>query len=70
MCRFRFQGFDSFLSQQYYEFSRVLLFLFHVSHLVVVYNPGHVFDLSYVQLFKAIDACRYSTSIYILTSPE
>ncbi len=53
-----FQGFQGFLADRSMEFARALLFLFHAAHLVVLYHPGHSFDLSYVQLFKAVDAFR------------
>ncbi|XP_043230940.1 protein SMG8-like isoform X2 [Amphibalanus amphitrite] len=45
-------------SELRYSAARALLLLFSVSHLVVLHHPNHVFDLSYIPLFLAIDACR------------
>lgn len=41
------------------NFARYLLFLFHISHIVVLSHPGSTFDTSYIQYFKAIDSLRY-----------
>ncbi|XP_037082118.1 protein smg8-like [Pollicipes pollicipes] len=51
-------GFLTCWSELRYSAARALLFLFSVSHLLVLYHPSHVFDLSYIQMFLAIDACR------------
>lgn len=40
------------------ESCRALALLFHLCHIVVLSSPTHVFDLGYLQLFKAIDAFR------------
>ena len=52
------QGLLTVWSELRYSAARALLFLFSVSHLVVLHHPNHVFDLSYIPLFLAIDACR------------
>ncbi|CAG9771301.1 unnamed protein product [Ceutorhynchus assimilis] len=36
-------------------FSRHLLFLFYVSHIIILSHPGSTFDTSYIQYFKALD---------------
>nr|CAG4637663.1 EOG090X02WG [Chydorus sphaericus] len=38
--------------------TRHLLFLFLVSHIVVVTNPNSNFDLNYIQLFKTLESVR------------
>ncbi|CAH1122260.1 unnamed protein product [Ceutorhynchus assimilis] len=38
------------------EFSKYLLFLLYVSHIIIVSHPGSSFDTSYIQYFKAVDA--------------
>ncbi|CAH0582896.1 unnamed protein product [Chrysodeixis includens] len=40
------------------ESCRAIALLFHLCHIVVLSSPTPVFDLGYLQLFKAIDACR------------
>lgn len=40
------------------SFCRYLLFLFYVSHIVVLSHPGASFDTSYIQYFKALDLLR------------
>lgn len=37
---------------------RVIALLFHLCHIVVLSSPTPVFDVGYLQLFKAIDAFR------------
>merc|ERR1712168_507476 len=38
--------------------ARALLFIFSVSHLIVVSNPGSRFDINLVRLFRHLDAIR------------
>ncbi|KAL4704775.1 hypothetical protein ACJJTC_018286, partial [Scirpophaga incertulas] len=38
---------------------RTMALLFHLCHIVVLSHPTPVFDMGYLQLFKAIDAYRY-----------
>ncbi|XP_059054514.1 nonsense-mediated mRNA decay factor SMG8 [Achroia grisella] len=42
--------------------------LFHLCHIVVLSSPTSVFDLGYLQLFKAIDAYRNELSEHAATS--
>ena len=50
--------FHSFMAEAEFEAARALLFLFSVSHLIIVNNPGSRFDLSLVRLFRNLDAIR------------
>ncbi|XP_066261419.1 nonsense-mediated mRNA decay factor SMG8 [Euwallacea similis] len=38
------------------SFCRSLLFLFYVSHIIILSHPGISFDTSYIQYFKALDS--------------
>ena len=38
--------------------ARALLVLFHISHIIIVTNPGHTFDYSYIHLFRALEIVR------------
>lgn len=40
------------------ESCKAIALLFHLCHIVVLSSPTPVFDLGYLQLFKAIDAYR------------
>lgn len=40
------------------SFARSLLLLFYISHVVILSQPGHIFDVNYVQYFKAADNLR------------
>lgn len=53
-----FQGFLTVWTDLKYKYARAVLFLFLVSHVLIVAHPVHVFDLSYIQLFKAVDSVR------------
>ncbi|XP_015514721.1 protein SMG8 isoform X1 [Neodiprion lecontei] len=44
------------------KYSRALLVLFHVSHVLILTHPTHSFDYSYVHLFRALDVVRQKTS--------
>ncbi|CAG9862883.1 unnamed protein product [Phyllotreta striolata] len=37
-------------------FARYLLFLFHVSHIIILSHPGSTLDTNYIQYFKAMDS--------------
>lgn len=52
------KSFLSFWSGRRYEHALSLLFLFHVSHILVCCQPGHTFDISYIHLFKSLDNLR------------
>ncbi|XP_033100285.1 protein smg8-like isoform X2 [Anneissia japonica] len=39
-------------------FARALIFLFVTCHLIVVVHPTSVFDISYVQMFRQVEAAR------------
>lgn len=40
------------------EVSKSLLLMFHLCHVIILSSPTSVFDLGYVNLFKAIDSLR------------
>ncbi|KAK6633972.1 hypothetical protein RUM44_004579 [Polyplax serrata] len=44
-----------------HEYARALLFLFSISHIMVVCHPVPVFDLNYLHLFRALDTVRAKT---------
>jgi len=52
------QGFLHCFSDLRNTATRHLLFLFLVSHIVVVTNPNSNFDLNYIQLFKTLESVR------------
>lgn len=41
-----------------YSHTRALLFIFSVSHIVVLAHPSTSFDISYIRLFKTLDTIR------------
>lgn len=40
------------------SYARALLLLFHISHIVILSQPGNSFDINYVQIFKSLDNIR------------
>ncbi|KAG7212648.1 hypothetical protein KM043_012931 [Ampulex compressa] len=44
------------------KYARALLVLFHISHVIVLNHPTHIFDYSYVHLFRAMDIVRQKVS--------
>lgn len=40
------------------SYARALLLLFHISHIVILSQPGYTFDLNYLQIFKSLDTIR------------
>ncbi|XP_023316566.1 protein SMG8 [Trichogramma pretiosum] len=40
------------------KYSRALLTLFHISHILILTHPTHTFDYSYIPLFKALEIVR------------
>ncbi|XP_011865598.1 PREDICTED: protein SMG8 isoform X1 [Vollenhovia emeryi] len=44
------------------KYARALLVLFHISHVMVLTHPTHIFDYSYVHLFRAMDIVRQKIS--------
>lgn len=40
------------------SYARALLLLFHISHIVILSQPGNSFDINYVQIFKSLDTIR------------
>ncbi|ROT82205.1 putative protein SMG8 isoform X2 [Penaeus vannamei] len=46
-------------------YARSLLVLFSVSHLLLLCHPTHVFDISYIHLFRTLDAIRSKAQNYI-----
>ena len=59
MTKFPFQGFQKFLATRAFSGCRLLLFLLHCCHVLIMYQPNHVFDTQYAHLFKALDSVRY-----------
>ncbi|XP_053213180.1 nonsense-mediated mRNA decay factor SMG8-like isoform X2 [Panonychus citri] len=53
-----FQNFTDFT----FKTAKILLFLFIISHIVVIVNPTPHFDLNYLQLFRLLDITRIKTS--------
>ena len=51
-------SFHSFMAEAELAAARALLFIFSVSHLIVVSNPGSRFDINLVRLFRNLDAIR------------
>ncbi|KAJ8687988.1 hypothetical protein QAD02_023783 [Eretmocerus hayati] len=47
------------------KYSRALLALFHLSHVIVLSHPNHSFDYSYVHLFRALDTVRQKTQSHL-----
>lgn len=52
------KGYLSVWADMKYRYARALMFLFTVSHVLVISHPTHVFDISYVHLFRALDVIR------------
>lgn len=40
------------------KYARALLLIFQISHIVILTHPTHIFDYSYVHLFRALDIVR------------
>lgn len=40
------------------SYARAFLLLFHISHIVILSQPGNTFDLNYLQIFKSLDTIR------------
>lgn len=40
------------------SYARALLLLFHISHIVILSQPGNTFDINNVQIFKSLDSIR------------
>lgn len=52
---------DDFLSAWSHlrdKYARALLVIFQISHIIILTHPTHIFDYSYVHLFRAIDIVR------------
>jgi protein SMG8 len=52
------QGYLSVWANMKYHYACALMFLFIVSHILVISHPTHIFDISYVHLFRALDVMR------------
>lgn len=46
-------------------YARSLLLLFSVSHLLLLCHPTHVFDMSYIHLFRTLDSVRSKAQNYL-----
>ncbi|XP_076035791.1 nonsense-mediated mRNA decay factor SMG8 isoform X2 [Oratosquilla oratoria] len=40
------------------SYARSLLFLFSISHILLLYHPTHIFDMSSIHLFRTLDSVR------------
>ncbi|KAH3818615.1 nonsense-mediated mRNA decay factor SMG8-like isoform X1 [Dreissena polymorpha] len=47
--------------QEECHYAKCMLFLFQVSHLIVISHPGSSFDTTYVRLFRILDSIRVKT---------
>lgn len=54
-----FKGFLKVWAQLKQKYAQTLLFLFSISHLLIVNHPDHTLDLSYIHLFQAVDEMRW-----------
>lgn len=61
-----FKGFLRVWSTLKYNYACSLLFLFSVSHILVLTHPVPVFDASYLSYFKALDCSRLVCFYYFL----
>ena len=52
------QDLHTFFSENKFAEAKLLLFLFHVSHLLVCYHETPYFDYTYVNLFQTLDSVR------------
>ncbi|XP_075222842.1 nonsense-mediated mRNA decay factor SMG8 isoform X2 [Lycorma delicatula] len=52
------KGFLSVWTELKHKYSKALLFLFSISHILVLMHPSQGFDVSYIQLFRSLDAIR------------
>ncbi|PNF37753.1 Protein SMG8 [Cryptotermes secundus] len=52
------KGYLSVWADMKYRYARALMFLFSVSHILIISHPTHIFDISYVHLFRALDVMR------------
>ncbi|XP_013398523.1 protein SMG8 [Lingula anatina] len=52
------KGYNTFWQQEDHQHARALLFLFSVSHIIMLVNAGQSFDVSYVRLFRTLDSIR------------
>jgi protein SMG8 len=52
------QGYLSVWADMRYRYARALMFLFNVSHILIISHPTHIFDINYVHLFRALDVMR------------
>jgi len=52
------KGFLTVWAQLKHSYARALLFLFHISHILVVNHPSATMDTNYIHLFRALDTIR------------
>ncbi|PSN57691.1 Protein smg8 [Blattella germanica] len=52
------KGYLTVWADMKYRYARALMFLFTISHILILTHPTHIFDISYVHLFRALDAMR------------
>lgn len=52
------QGYLNVWAQLKHSYARSLLFLFSISHVLIVNHPSPCLDISYIHLFRALDSVR------------
>ncbi|XP_071144802.1 nonsense-mediated mRNA decay factor SMG8-like [Mytilus edulis] len=52
------QDFFNMWQKEEYRHAKTLLWLFSISHIIILSHPGASFDVSYVRLFRTIDTIR------------
>ncbi|XP_015789803.1 protein SMG8 [Tetranychus urticae] len=59
---FESKGFFQNFTDITFKTAKILLFMFIISHIVVIVHPTPHFDLNYLQLFRLLDIARVKTS--------
>ncbi|KAK7791770.1 hypothetical protein R5R35_012316 [Gryllus longicercus] len=52
------KGFLPVWAEMKHSYAKALLFLFLVSHILIIHHPTCIFDTSYIYLFRALDTIR------------
>lgn len=59
------KGFLHLWAEMKYSQAKALLFLFSVSHVIMIVHPVPTFDVSYVHLFRTIDGIRQKAQVHL-----
>ncbi len=62
------QCYQSFLASRLFSGSKLLLFMLHCCHLLIMHQPNHIFDVQFVHVFKALDAVRWASEVWKVQS--